>query len=371
MARRCAVWLAYIGMSLAADRDRIGEGNRAAADLAGKSPAVQAAKALILKHAAQIQGDKLRLATLDALKSSTCVAHRAGMNAAKKRSIADALIAAGLADPSEQLVAGVFPPVLNEATDCPTLPQPFESAPGSSFGGHHSYPGGLAIHESFNLLSSLSLARLYETVYGPGPYFRRDLLIAAPIWHDWGKAIVFQWNADGTEFDELSFGGSAKVDSKTPAHHLIGLAETMKRGLPADLIITQASAHAAPVLGNEYKVVNWIRAAAIMAQIDPVAAGYLVRSSSSREVHLVRYLPEYSVHNLSDADFVFSVPAVSEAEAQLKQVASEFGYDASGPDYNVRFRNPALSYLTAERIVLIGAKGLLVELKKLRASKII
>jgi len=30
-----------------------------------------------------------------------------------------------------------------------------------------------------------------------------------------------------------------------------------------------------PTSGNEYKVVNWIHAAAIMAQIDPVAAGYL------------------------------------------------------------------------------------------------
>jgi len=28
--------------------------------------------------------------------------------------------------------------------------------------------------------------------------------------------------------------------------------------------------------GNEYKVVNWLRAAAIIAQIDPVANGYLM-----------------------------------------------------------------------------------------------
>lgn len=366
-----AVWLACVGGCFAADQTRIGEGNAAATALAGKSPAVQSAKTLILKQAAQIQDEKLRQATLDGLKFSTCVAHRTGLNAAKKRAIAGELMAAGLADASGDLVTGVFPPVLNEGSSCPTLPQPFESAPGSSFGGHHSYPGGLAIHESFNLLSSLNFAQLYESVYGPGPYFRRDILIAAPIWHDWAKAIVFQWNADGTEFGELSFGGSAKVDSKTPAHHILGLAETMKRGLPVDLIIAQASAHAAPVLGSEYKVVNWIRAAAIVAQVDPVAAGYLVPGGSSREMHLARYLPEDSIHNLSDADFVFSIPAMSQADAFLKQFASEFGYEAGRADYNVRFRNPALSYLTAERMALMGTEGVLLELRKLRASKVI
>ena len=32
----------------------------------------------------------------------------------------------------------------------------------------------------------------------------QDLIIAPPIWHDWAKTIVFQWNADGTEFQELT-----------------------------------------------------------------------------------------------------------------------------------------------------------------------
>ena len=54
----------------------------------------------------------------------------------------------------------------------------------------------------------------------------------------------------------------------------------MKRGLPADFVITQASAHSAPTLGDEFMVVNWLRAAAILARIDPVAAGYLRRSNS-------------------------------------------------------------------------------------------
>jgi hypothetical protein len=49
----------------------------------------------------------------------------------------------------------------------------------------------------------------------------------------------------------------------------------MARGLSPKFVITQASAHSNPTSGNEDKVVNWLRAAAIIAGIDPVAKGYL------------------------------------------------------------------------------------------------
>ena len=97
------------------------------------------------------------------------------------------------------------------------------------------------------------------------------IIIAAPIWHDWAKQMVFQWNEDGTEFIELNFGGNGKTDnfgrpgdSKTAGHHIIGIAETMARKLSPAFVVTQTSAHAAPTAGNEFKVVNWIRAAALL-----------------------------------------------------------------------------------------------------------
>jgi len=109
-----------------------------------------------------------------------------------------------------------------------------------------------------------------------------DVMVAAPLLHDWAKPIVFQWNADVTEFAELNFGGDgatdnfgAAGDSRTGAHHIIGVAESMARGLSPKLVITQASAHSNPTSGNEYKVVNWLRAGGIIAGVDPVARGYL------------------------------------------------------------------------------------------------
>jgi hypothetical protein len=99
---------------------------------------------------------------------------------------------------------------------------------------------------------------------------------------------VFQWTETGGEFPELNFGGDGKTDkfgttgnSKTGAHHILGVAETIKRGLPPEFVITQASAHAAPAEGNEFLVVNWIRAAAIIAQVDPVAGFAKPRFASS------------------------------------------------------------------------------------------
>jgi len=208
---------------------------------------------------------------------------------------------------------------------------------------------------------------------------------------------VFQWNADGSEFLELNFGGNGKTDnfgaagdSKTGGHHIIGLAETMARGFPPEFIVTQASAHAAPTYGAEYKVVNWIRAAALMARLDPVARGYLVRDAAGhlrlapmRKLDTVamqdglpaepRLLVEYILHNLSDADYTFTGPAVTEAQALLKLLAPRFGYDpADATAYNTRFRNPVLTHFSAERLQIIyankGIEAVAMEIEKLKRS---
>src|SRR5215475_3287367 len=288
-----------------------GAGNANAIALAQKSPAVQTAYNYLITQAQSINNEKLRFQTLDAISNATtCVKHRVGVSPAKQQQILQQLEQAGLVDLNDDktfpggLLAGVFPPLLNDGSACPQLPQAFFSAPGSVFTGHHSYPGGLPIHEANNDTSDQYLANQYRAMYGHSTFgfvaldpqvlnkppqerstvfIDQDVIVAAPIWHDWGKSIVFQWNADGTEFPELNFGGNGVTDnngaagnSKTGAHHIISVAESMARGLSPAFVITQASAHSNPTSGNEYKVVNWLRAAAIMAQIDPVARGYLM-----------------------------------------------------------------------------------------------
>ena len=418
----------------AQDQTKPGAGNAAAINLSDKSPLVKSAHQFLLGQAQRIQNSALREQTLEILtNNSLCVEQRIGVDAAKKQALLQKLLDAGLVNPADGstfpggLIAGIFPPILEEGTKCPHLPQKFTSAPGSAFGGHHSYPGGLPIHESFNDLSDLNFANGYRFIYGhtsadglpqlrsSGKYgetienddetandllLSQDLILAAPIWHDWAKSIVFQWNADGTEFQELNFGGNgttdafgAAGDSRTGSHHILSIAESMKRGLRTDIIIAQASAHSTPTSGNEYKVVNWLRAAAILAQIDPVAAGFLTIDGQGNfrlpalrklgDINLLTSTPpqqnvlaEYVLHNLSDSDFTLTGPAVADVQVILATLAPEFGYNpTSVSTYNNKFRNPVLSYFSAERLLIIynndGLEGVRAEVQKLRTKKII
>src|SRR5262249_27644429 len=289
---------AYVSLLASAapaqDQTKPGAGNAAAIALSAKSPIVRSAHAFLIGQALRIKDNSLRKNTLDILANDNmCVLERVGVDSAKKQALLQQLIAAGLVNPADGnafpggLLAGVFPPILDEGTACPHLPQRFSSAPGSAFGGHHSYPGGLPVHESFNDLSDLNFANGYRFIYGrPGPEglpvveasglygetierddftsndlgLSQDVILAAPLWHDWAKSIVFQWNTDGSEFIELNFGGNgstdnfgASGDSRTGGHHIISVAEAMKRGLAPDMVIAQASADSQPTNGKEYK----------------------------------------------------------------------------------------------------------------------
>ena len=430
--------LAACGLGLVAaqaaadDQTKTGAGNAEAIALAKQSPMVRSAYAFLLSQAARIKDDTLRKETLDALGNpDTCVQHRASLTDAQKTAIVLTLISDKLLNPADATTiqggakAGVFPPLRDDGTPCPKLPQAFFSAPGStSVFGHHSYPGGLVIHESNNDVADVHLAAEYREVYGHAnhggfptldrddltPSFEgegdrdfdifidQDLIIGAPLWHDWAKPIVFQWNADGSEFIELNFGGTgtndnfgATGDSRTGGHHIITIAEEMTRGLSPAFVITQASAHSAPTSGNEFKVVNWLRAGAIIAQIDPVAKGYLyVDASGNLRLPALRQLgnpvnlnaagqtnvlAEYTLHNLSDADFTYSGPAVDIDNVILQALAPEFGYNPSAATYLSKFRNPVLSFFTAERLLILysekGIDGVKTEVQKLRAEGVL
>ncbi|HEX2713088.1 MAG TPA: hypothetical protein VHM88_12895 [Candidatus Acidoferrales bacterium] len=414
------------------DQTKTGQGNAAAIALAEKSPIVRSAYEFALTQASRISDNKLRRETLDALgNDDTCVRHRAGLTDAQKDVILQALIDQKLVNPADAASivggakAGVFPALIDDGSSCPKLPQTFISAPGStSVFGHHSYPGGLVVHESNNDVADVHLADEYRRVYGHSGeqglptidiggliapseqpqegdsdiFIDQDLIIGAPLWHDWAKTMVFQWNANGTEFIELNFGGAgladnfgAAGDSRTGGHHIITAAEEMARGLSPEFVITQVCAHSAPTSGNDYKVVNWLRAGAIIARIDPVAAGYLYVDGSGKlrlppvrqlgnNVNLnsagqTNVLAEYVLHNLSDADFTYSGPAVTALNVLLQKLAPEFGYNPAAANYFLAFRNPVLSFLTAERLLILysekGTDGVRAEVQTLREKGVI
>jgi hypothetical protein len=363
--------------------------------LAWKSPLIATGRRFLAQRVAGIHSTNLKLLTLQLLEEPNyCIAHRANLTDKDKDDIVAALSTAGLLDANEVSKfpgggrAGVFPPVLTDGTSCPRLPQRFYSAPGSPASGHHTYPGGLVVHESVNSLFMQGMGDAYKRVFGRSGFdgnaevdgvgsrkfaeADNDIVVAAPLWHDWAKALTLQWNSDGSEFAELHIAG-------TGGHHIIGVAETMKRGFSPDFVVTQASAHNSPN-DNEAKVVGFLRAAAIIARIDPVAKGYLRNDGTNLRLPQVRalvggsidlnaqgrmnYVVEYTLHNLSDGDWIEAEPNVDLAELLLKTVAPDYKVDPNAADYVVKWRNPALTYLSAERIVMLYTNGGIAEVKK-------
>jgi hypothetical protein len=411
----------------AADQTVTGAGNARAMKMAAQSPLVSSSMEFLKGQLKDIRSKELRSSLSELMQNpANCIQHRANLSEQDKQRLLDALDKEGLVDASEAgrvqggLMAGVFPPVLQDGGACPQVPLAFYAAPGGATGGHHSEPGGLPVHEAFNSYSAMSLALNYRLVYGTVgrdglPRVARknapvgkaqdafvidnDIAVGAPMWHDWAKTMVFQWNADGTEFVEMNFGGNGKTDnngaagnSKTGAHHILGVAEAMKRGMAPDFIISVASAHSYPTYGNEYKVVNWLRAASILAGVDPYAIGVLRRDAQGNprlaavrklgEVDLnagaepqENNLMEYVLHNLSDADYVFTGPAAGTVKLVLEALAPEYGYNTKDADYLFHFRHTALTYLSAERLLIVYSNGGLSavrkELNKLKRLKLI
>lgn len=367
-------------------------------DLAARSPLVNRALETLHDQVAALRDPRLRDATADALfNPQTCVAHRANLTAAGKADIIARLEGQGLLDAADGaafpggVADGVFPAVTDDGMACPHLSQPFFATPGGNEGGHHAWPGGLPVHEAFNLRAALDMAAAYDHQAGPAAaVFDRDLLIAAPLWHDWGKSLVMQWRPDGTLTPELRLGGhEGAADWRTGAHHILGLAEAMSRGLPPSLVLVQACAHEAPDRANADKLVHWLRTAAVIARVDPVARGYLARPTATGPTAtgltaagpaagtalvlpgpyapgavtaaghpLPVWWPECFVHTMSDQSWLFSEPAAHDVDAILRDVAPRFGYDpADTARYLRAYRHVVLSQLGVEQVAVLAAHG--------------
>ena len=281
-------------------RGTLGYGDAIAAALARLSPVAQAAYARADAQAGSIGDARLRDTMRDLIRSSHLVYADRHPGREARVAVRDSLARAGFVA-ADAPVRGIFPAVTEPAS--PNAPQPFWSAPGSGEGSHHAYPGGLAIHESFNAAIADQYTRTYDTLYfGGRPTISRDTVIAAALYHDVAKTVVFGWNDDGTLAEELSVAG-------TGAHHILSAAEAIVRGHDARFVTTLLAAHAAPSLGDEAKVVAWARAAAIVAGVDAIDYGLVRRNGSAYVLGADPAPLEAFVNFLSDHDFVVSIHA--------------------------------------------------------------
>lgn len=316
-------------------------------EMAGKSPYVTRSWEYIKKTVSTVKDAGLRSKTLAILEnpSPTLLAR---MDAQSRAEIFKELSAKGyLKDARED---AFLPPSTNPAASS----QPFLSAPGSGYQSHHSYPGGLATHTAANLIIALAIHDAYKDIYGFS--LDRDAVVVSQALHDLHKPWVFQWQASGESRKENTLAGTGE-------HHVLGVAESIVRGLPAPVVVAQACAHNHPGFDkDEAEVVGWLSAAAVIAGVDPVQAGLL--APGGKTLPEPRRMEGFVTH-LGDHDFVLTVPAAKWTIAAMQDVArKQYGLtdaDLKGAKFNA-LRNYAFSQLTVEALYRAystkGAEGL-------------
>jgi putative nucleotidyltransferase with HDIG domain len=290
--------------------------NERAAGIAARSPFARALHAQATALARGIGDAVLRDDVLDLLHNPIPLYARKYPTEQSRVALRDSLARAGFVSP-DAAVKGIFPPAGSHG-----IAQPFWSAPGSDANGHHGYPGGLCAHELFNARMGREFARTYDAQYFDGTdAVDGDLAIAAALYHDIMKTAVFQYRDDGTFFDELTIAA-------TGGHHCLSGAEAIARGRSAEFVTVLLSAHAAPSLGDERKVVAWCRASAMIAGVDPVEYG-LVRTTGDGYA-LAKPAPiEAFVNHLSDHDYVLAIHAAHQVRPMLAAIAPQFGVQRS------------------------------------------
>lgn len=248
-----------------------------------------------------------------------------------------------LVDPQKVTAGQLFPPI----ADARKTPQPFLTAPGSGYGSHHPYPGGLVTHTAANVSIAVKLYETYQDVFFYACDY--DMAIAGEILHDLAKPYVFQWQPDGSSLKEYTIAG-------TGSHHIFSIAESIYRGIPNDVVVAQACAHNHP--GSEKdaeQVAAWLQAACVIAGKDPVRQGLL-----SSDLHMrFPIRPEGFIVHLADHDWVLSGFAATQCVKYLKDYSTRvFGINsADTAKFNV-FRNYVgcqLSFMRLYQAMVAGA----------------
>ena len=296
-------------------------------DMARESRVVQAAKTALEESAKRLSDESLR-STVLAVMADPVPTLADGINEAE---CLEKLRAAELIDAGRKTL---LPPLPKKGA----ARQPYWSAPGSGYASHHAYPGGLVTHCALNVASAEKLADSYEAVFGLS--LDRDAAVGGELLHDLHKPWVFQWLEDGTCRKEETL-------AKTGEHHILSIAESMKRGVAPAVCVAQACAHDHPgTPESEARVVGYLRAAAILAGIDPVKYGCL--AADGKTLPLPRRSEGFAVH-LADHDFVLAGPACQWSAAALRTLFEE-KYGVKDAASLNKLRNYVLANLTAMRL---------------------
>lgn len=223
-------------------------------------------------------------------------------------------------------------------------PQTYLTAPSSHNDFYNAHPGGLAVTVAYNIRMADAYTQNLRQMYGVPA--NRDVSVAALLVHEYPKVWLYQWQGDGSWLEEPR----TVYDDTWHAHCIYVTAELMHRRFDARIVMAMAAAHQLSALeasmdgrsvvthwrGLE-RVAHFIKAAAIMAQVDPVDYGLLERHNG--EVVLAPQPAEQWITHLADMNWPYAMGGAHlYTHPMLKQIATDDlglgGADLDGRPFN-------------------------------------
>jgi hypothetical protein len=234
-------------------------------------------------------------------------------------------------------------------------PQTYLTAPSSHNDFYNAHPGGLALTVAYNIRLADAYTQNYRQVYGVP--INRDVSVAGLLVHEYPKVWLYQWQKDGTWLEEPR----TVYDDTWHAHCIYVTAELMHRRFDSRIVMAMAAAHQLAFLNaamdGRRVVANWqglervahfIKAAAVMANVDPVDYGLLERKG--KDMVLTPQPAEQWVTHLADMNWPYTMGAAHLYTAPLLREFAENrlkvgGADLTGKPYN-QLRNYVWSQLS-------------------------
>jgi len=223
-------------------------------------------------------------------------------------------------------------------------PQTYLTAPSSHNDFYNAHPGGLALTVAYNIRMADAYTQNYRQVYGVP--INRDVSVAGLLVHEYPKVWLYQWQKDGSWLEEPR----TVYDDTWHAHCIYVTAELIHRRFDSRIVMAMAAAHQLSALDASMDgrrvVTNWmglervahfIKAAAVLAQVDPVDYGLLERKG--KEAVLAPQPAEQWITHLADMNWPYAMGAAQlYTEPLLKQFAADKlsvkGNDLKGRPFN-------------------------------------
>lgn len=193
-------------------------------------------------------------------------------------------------------------------------PQTYLTAPSSHNDFYNAHPGGLALTVAYNIRMADAYTQNYRQVFGVP--INRDVSVASLLVHEYPKVWLYQWQQDGTWLEEPR----TVYDDTWHAHCIYVTAELMHRRFDSRIVMAMAAAHQLSALNASMDgrkvVTNWvgldrvahfIKAAGVLANVDPVDYGLLERQNG--ELTLAPQPAEQWVTHLADMNWPYTMGA--------------------------------------------------------------